>query len=109
MLIGGVAMWKHRHHLCRAYRPRIQLWTWLRTAEISRRLPNEKDEMSSGLQIKGPVNVPPREEAKEKQEATAGSPLVKVLRLPGWGVWGASPWGRDLSWTSVMWLVGPQT
>ncbi|XP_059762550.1 putative sodium-coupled neutral amino acid transporter 10 isoform X7 [Balaenoptera ricei] len=39
-------------------------------AEDSRdkpKLPNEKDEMEQA-QIKGPVNVPPREDAKEKQE-----------------------------------------
>uniref|UniRef100_A0A8C2S9R7 Amino acid transporter transmembrane domain-containing protein n=1 Tax=Capra hircus TaxID=9925 RepID=A0A8C2S9R7_CAPHI len=42
------------------------------------KLPNEKDEMEQA-QIKGPVNVPPREEAKEKQEAAQ-------LDRPGQGV-----------------------
>lgn len=32
--------------------------------------------------------------------------LVKVLQLPGWGCGGRCPWGRDLSWTSVTWLIG---
>uniref|UniRef100_E1BF27 Solute carrier family 38 member 10 n=1 Tax=Bos taurus TaxID=9913 RepID=E1BF27_BOVIN len=42
------------------------------------KLPNEKDEMEQA-QIKGPVNVPPREDAKEKQEAAQ-------LDRPGQGV-----------------------
>ncbi|XP_040100742.1 putative sodium-coupled neutral amino acid transporter 10 isoform X5 [Oryx dammah] len=42
------------------------------------KLPNEKDEMEQA-QIKGPMNVPPREEAKEKQEAAQ-------LDRPGQGV-----------------------
>nr|XP_030699239.1 putative sodium-coupled neutral amino acid transporter 10 isoform X3 [Globicephala melas] len=50
-------------------------------AEDSRdkpKLPNEKDEMEQA-QIKGPVNVPPREDAKEKQEEAQ-------LDRPGQGV-----------------------
>uniref|UniRef100_A0A8C3X3B3 Solute carrier family 38 member 10 n=1 Tax=Catagonus wagneri TaxID=51154 RepID=A0A8C3X3B3_9CETA len=50
-------------------------------AEDSRgkpKLPGEKDEMEQA-QIKGPVNVPPREDAKEKQE-------VAQLDRPGQGV-----------------------
>ncbi|XP_049557486.1 putative sodium-coupled neutral amino acid transporter 10 isoform X3 [Orcinus orca] len=50
-------------------------------AEDSRdkpKLPNEKDEMEQA-QIKGPVNVPPREGAKEKQEEAQ-------LDRPGQGV-----------------------
>ncbi|XP_061000533.1 solute carrier family 38 member 10 isoform X5 [Dama dama] len=42
------------------------------------KLPNEKDEMEQA-QIKGPVNVPPREDAKEKQEEAQ-------LDRPGQGV-----------------------
>ncbi|XP_024616322.1 putative sodium-coupled neutral amino acid transporter 10 isoform X7 [Neophocaena asiaeorientalis asiaeorientalis] len=50
-------------------------------AEDSRdkpKLPNEKDEMEQA-QIKGPVNLPPREDAKEKQEEAQ-------LDRPGQGV-----------------------
>ncbi|XP_059938338.1 putative sodium-coupled neutral amino acid transporter 10 isoform X9 [Mesoplodon densirostris] len=56
-------------------------------AEDSRdkpKLPNEKDEMEQA-QIKGPVNVPPREDAKEKQEEAQ-------LDRPGQGV--AAPLGE---------------
>uniref|UniRef100_A0A8C6G0Y1 Solute carrier family 38 member 10 n=1 Tax=Moschus moschiferus TaxID=68415 RepID=A0A8C6G0Y1_MOSMO len=42
------------------------------------KLPNEKDEMEQA-RIKGPVNVPPREDAKEKQEEAQ-------LHRPGQGV-----------------------
>ncbi|XP_039082310.1 putative sodium-coupled neutral amino acid transporter 10 isoform X2 [Hyaena hyaena] len=48
------------------------------------KLPNEKDEMEQA-QIKGPVNVPPREDAKEKQEEVQ-------LHRPGQGV--AVPMGE---------------
>lgn len=53
------------------------------------KLPNDKDEMEQA-QIKGPVNVPPREDAKEKQEEVQlHRPGQGGLRAPG-------RWGRGL-------------
>ena len=81
------------------------------------KLPREKDEMEQA-QIKGPVDVPPREDAKEKQEEAqldrpgqGGSGWVGGLgpRRESWGC-RSSPLGRAhfafLPASSLLWFRG---
>lgn len=105
MLIGGVAMWKHRSIICAVLTGQNPIVDVAEDSRDKPKLPNEKDEMEQA-QIKGPVNVPPREDAKEKQEeAQLDRPGQGAVTARA-GVGGWCPRGRDLSWTSATWLVG---
>lgn len=67
MLTGGVAMWKHCSISCAVLAGQNPIVEVAEDGRDKPKLPNEKDEMEQA-QIKGPVNVPQREGAKEKQE-----------------------------------------
>lgn len=92
MLIGGVAMWKHRSIICAVLTGQNPIVDVAEDGRDKPKLPNEKDEMEQA-QIKGPVNVPPREEAKEKQEAAQLDRPGQGATTAWVGVWGAVSMG----------------
>ena len=81
-------MWKHRSIICAVLTGQNPIVDVAEDSRDKPKLPNEKDEMEQA-QIKGPVNVPPREDAKEKQEEAQldrpGQGAV-TARAGGWGV-----------------------
>ena len=94
MLIGGVAMWKHRSIICAVLTGQNPIVDVAEDGRDKPKLPNEKDEMEQA-QIKGPVNVPPREEAKEKQEAAQLDRPGQGATTAWVGVWGG--WSSSFS------------
>ena len=82
-------MWKHRSIICAVLTGQNPIVDVAEDGRDKPKLPNEKDEMEQA-QIKGPVNVPPREDAKEKQEAAQLDRPGQGAATAWVGVWGQS-------------------
>lgn len=67
VLIGGVAMWKGCSISCAVLTGQNPIVGVAEDGRDKPKRPQEKDEMEQA-QIKGPVDVPQREDTKEKQE-----------------------------------------
>ena len=67
MPVGGVAMWKPCSISCAVLTGQNPLVDVAEDGRDKPKLPNNKEETEQA-QIKGPVNVPQREDAKNKQE-----------------------------------------
>lgn len=91
VLTGGVAVWTCRSGLWAVPTGQNPIVDVAEDGRGEPKLPDEKEE-AERAQIKGPVNVPPREDAKEKQEvAQLDRPGQGAVTTRGEGGAGVSP------------------